>query len=997
MHLHRLSLQAIGPFPGTHTIDVAELGASGLFLLEGPTGSGKSTLIDAIVFALYGKVASAGASEDRLRSAHAAPEVESWVELVLETGSGIYRVRRSPAYQRPKQRGTGTTLQQAGVRLWRLTSPDDAVGELLSSRIDEAGLELQRVVGLDRTQFVQTVVLPQGEFAGFLRAEPEARRGLLQKVFGTEVYERLQQRLERMRAQAARDVAAARRDADLALARFVGAVAPEPGHVLHEADAAGSLPVAEAVVVELSGLATEAEAIAREAGAARDAAASEVTTRRAAVEAIRRRTRLRAEQSALAARAEHDAVERDRWEAGVVADRLWPAVSAAQRGRAAVADALDVVGGCVTAASADLRDLVGAGDPEVQLKALRVEHEATATSRAVLARAVELEAGLADRRDALAARRGAVERSRAAMARGEELLAAVPAERAALVADLEAARADALRGGAAQAALAGVRARLVAAREAEALAAEVLAGEALVTRCSEVALGAARSVLAAREARIAGLAGELAAALVPGEPCAVCGSPDHPRPAPAPEAAGADVEGAEEQQAAADGDLAEALTALGVLRARLADRSATAAGTVEELTSLATQAAAALEATTAATARAADLAGALDELDARVGATQAQLAPERARLAQEDGRLAAETEQLAADETEVLSATDGEASVATRVQRLDRYLAQVDAWRDALSVLVGAQDQAEHAERDLAAALGADGVTEERVLAARLAAADLAALRRTLDAYAADVARVAAALADPDLAALPEVAEDDVNVAAAEAVLAEAEAVVRAAAGRATAGAERAAAARRELDALRACVERLSAAVAEAAPVTRMADLAAASSSENGLSLATYVLARRFEDLVEAANARLSAMSDGRYALERSDEREDVRSRRTGLAMRVLDHATGVARDPRTLSGGETFYVSLCLALGLADVVTAEAGGVDLGTLLIDEGFGSLDGETLEVVLAELGRLRDGGRVVGVVSHVEAMKSAIAERVEVRRRADGTSTLTVRA
>ncbi len=160
--------------------------------------------------------------------------------------------------------------------------------------------------------------------------------------------------------------------------------------------------------------------------------------------------------------------------------------------------------------------------------------------------------------------------------------------------------------------------------------------------------------------------------------------------------------------------------------------------------------------------------------------------------------------------------------------------------------------------------------------------------------------------------------------------------------------------------------------------------------------LATYVLGQRFADLVAAANARLSAISDGRYELLRSTEREAVRTRRIGLALAVLDHRTGVARDPRTLSGGETFYISLCLALGLADVVTAEAGGIELGTLLIDEGFGSLDAETLDVVLTELGRLRDGGRTVGVVSHVDTLKQVIAERIEVRRRADGASTLTVR-
>jgi len=178
-----------------------------------------------------------------------------------------------------------------------------------------------------------------------------------------------------------------------------------------------------------------------------------------------------------------------------------------------------------------------------------------------------------------------------------------------------------------------------------------------------------------------------------------------------------------------------------------------------------------------------------------------------------------------------------------------------------------------------------------------------------------------------------------------------------------------------------------------------MANLAGASTTDNSrqLTLATYVLGRRFDDLVLAANARLGTMSDGRYELLHSDRREDVSTRKRGLALAVLDHSTETTRDPRTLSGGETFYVSLCLALGLADVVTAEAGGIDLGTLFVDEGFGSLDAQTLDVVLAELSRLRDGGRVVGVVSHVETLKSAIAERIEVRRLADGTSTLTVRA
>ncbi|HEY8717614.1 SMC family ATPase, partial [Pengzhenrongella sp.] len=241
MHLRSLTLQALGPFVGRHTIDFEQLGASGLYLLEGPTGVGKSTLIDAIVFALYGKVASAEASDDRLRSGFADEDTETFVDLVFETGSGAYRVRRSPEWLRAKKRGSGTTKQQATVKLWRLAGPDAAAadpdaapadpaagavdpdGELMSTRLDEAGLEIQHAIGLDRTQFVQTIVLPQGEFASFLRADPEKRRGLLQKVFATGVYERVQDQLVAMRIEAQRAVAAAQTRVGAAAAQFVGA------------------------------------------------------------------------------------------------------------------------------------------------------------------------------------------------------------------------------------------------------------------------------------------------------------------------------------------------------------------------------------------------------------------------------------------------------------------------------------------------------------------------------------------------------------------------------------------------------------------------------------------------------------------------------------------------------------------------------------------------------------------------------------------------------
>jgi exonuclease SbcC len=171
-----------------------------------------------------------------------------------------------------------------------------------------------------------------------------------------------------------------------------------------------------------------------------------------------------------------------------------------------------------------------------------------------------------------------------------------------------------------------------------------------------------------------------------------------------------------------------------------------------------------------------------------------------------------------------------------------------------------------------------------------------------------------------------------------------------------------------------------------------MASLADGTSPDNRLRmrLSAYVLAARLSQVVDAANERLGRMFDHRYALAHSGER-GVGETRGGLSLRVRDDWTGESRDPATLSGGETFVVSLALALGLADVIAHEAGGSDLDTLFVDEGFGSLDAETLDQVLDTLDSLRDGGRVVGVVSHVAEMRDRIPTQLHVRRRRVGST------
>ncbi|GEN80566.1 AAA family ATPase [Actinotalea fermentans] len=1019
MHLHRMTLQAVGPFPGRHTIDFAALSASGLFLLEGPTGSGKSTVIDALVFALYGKVASADASEDRMRSDHAAPGDDTFVDLVFETGSGIYRVLRTPRYERPKQRGTGTTTQQATIKLWRLTSPDAPDdGDLLSTRLDEAGLELAHAIGLDREQFVQTVVLPQGEFASFLRAKPEDRRRVLERVFGTEVYERLEKRLAAMRAEAGRGLDAARGEVGRAVAGFVAAArcADDDAAALREAAAGAEVDVpALTAAVEAVAGAAAAEAVAAEAVAARAAERCAVTERardaaRTTVVAVERRDTLLAERARLAARGAEHADDARRLAVAGRARLAMPAVAGVAQAETAFGEATTAVArrraAVLAGAHADLAALVPAeAEADVQLKALADERERCTGIRARLDHALELEATLPTLRVAVADLEARVERRAAERDALVDGLAQRPHERAALRERRDALGAAAGGLAEAQVALRAVEDRRAAAALVAELEPRVGTAEAAAGVAARAASEALEHAAALRQARIAGIAAELAVELAPGAPCPVCGGTEHPHPAaPSAEAVTPEVvHAAEEACAVADEVLAAAGRVLTELRTKRDGARASADGW--DLPAADAAVADARRAVEEAQAAARDRDAVDAELEAFDAGTRA-LEQQRAELDTVVGKdgvaLAGRRKEIRDAETAIEAARESSDTVRARAALLDARVELVGAWLTEAQRLVTAEERLAERRVELAAALSEHGFDDAAaVRAAALDEAALAALDRRIREHDSALDRVERGLADDAVRAVGDVTADAARASSAEAEATHAaadEAATRAA-GEAARLRDRASSAEREAAEVSRAGRALVAAREAAGPVVRMANVVAASGGDNArqLSLGTYVLARRFEDVVAAANGRLAAMSSGRYELLRSEEKERGGARKLGLALKVVDHHTERERDPATLSGGETFYFALSLALGLADVVTAEAGGTDLGTLFVDEGFGSLDGDTLDVVLAELGRLRDAGRVVGVVSHVDAMKQSIAERIEVRRAADGRSTLTVRA
>lgn len=1146
MRIHSLTMTGIGPYAGREHIDFDAVGASGRFLLTGPTGSGKTTIIDAIVFALYGDVAdSADSSKERIRSTLVGPHTESVIELVFSTGAGVYRVRRTPTYERAKRRGQGTTTQNGTVKLWHLA---EVGGEPLDepvTRVGDADAEIARAVGLSREQFTQTVVLPQGKFARFLRADSSERQHLLKDVFGTGIYDAIQDALIQASRDGARRVEQAAADlrgqvaslgrhpllteapssADIAdageeTADADQAVLPEdsspeapsggtqealplptddaeraepqeaddapaqtPAQVLETA-MAGATPNLVALrrigaeVLEAShNRVASADARAEAAGTALTRAQSAREEAQSLHDLLDRRRALIEEKERLAERAEQEADDARRLQDAERASRVRPYLVAeqtahrrAQQAVAALATRADQSGlahlaeqagvtspGSTEEATASAARNHGAAvtpaalveplvrEAQRQLTALEADpSQASASSTEVdaapqdsdaaetpvaadesesdraealsprglddlahrcrrehgqLEALVDLEAGLPARESALQQREAELQRAAGQLEQRAEKLAERPAQRTALVETLEAARAAHERLDGLQDRRARAEERHRAALAVEQLTAQLAQRDAACAQAAALAREATERVRATRLAWISGTAGALAGELTEGEPCPVCGSTTHPSPA----TAGTDgatrqqVEAAEEQQRQADEALSGAVRQRDACATRLQEAQRASDGMDAPAAKEALEAAA----TALATARAAadgveELVERLEAFDA--GTEQERAALDAARSAQESARsrLEAEREALAQDQRRCLEArgtwpsvTARAAALLVRAKEAEDASQDIDTARTALA-------QARTALADLAAALTEEGFTgAAQATAALMERGAIEALAAGVRAAATAHERVRLGLEDPQIAALSGQEEDRLEAATAE--LAQADAAARQAASVQARTAESHEHLRRAVDGVEQAATAYEEAAGSSADLIRVANLARGE-NEAGTPLATWVLQARFEEVLVFANERLSQMSSGRYELIRVAEETSQRRRRKGLGLAVVDHLGDErTRDPRTLSGGETFYVSLSLALALADVVSAESGGVSLETLFIDEGFGTLDADTLQAVMAQIDHLRAGGRTVGIVSHVAELRDQIAERIAVRRVASGGSTLKVTA
>lgn len=1041
MRILRLTMDAVGPFPGHEVIDFEAFSDAGRFLLSGPTGAGKSTIIDAIVFALYGKVSGGRDSSDsRIRSRYASEQAKTEVELIFSTSSGNYKVRRQPAYERVKKNGKGVTKQNAKAWLFKLDEQLREVSEPLTKTSD-VGTEITRIVGLSREQFTQTVVLPQGKFAQFLRSTSKDRQDLLQELFGTAIFEDLQLDL----VERARKVKKNQEALDATLRANLGVLAslldeapqldparclvyePVPKvdcefNPLETAWDSRFKPLApwlehnqRCANLEVSALRGQEDKLRSDFAYQRDLATRQerylaLTKEHEQLVAqgpaqVQRLAQIQALQALSDLKPWHEQLKQAQDQQAVAQRQLSQALALEQlesdERAQAVLQPLDYRG--AQALSVQLTAQVAALNPQV-----------------------ELEAGLAGRRRDLQTKTQAHESANAKLAQGRERENQLPTQIASKQELLEQLNEQAATLPTAQLAQEQAAQTLKLAKAHEQLVKDHQRARKLQQLVALELKQASQRHKHMLEQWLSQSALNLAQNLVAGEPCPVCGATEHPAPATqgGENISQEQLDQALEEVNEAQEELSQASERVTKLAAQLEAQPCqlSPAQAREQLQ----EAKAALTAAQQASEQASSCKAQIAKLNAQLEALRADNQTAQARLAGDAKEIQLLGEKIDADAASL--SCEGFESVAAKVEYLSQLAAALEQLANAAQELDQCKKRAQQAADSFAAQWAQASAKFAELDSAKPAVpaptdpveTEPAQAEPTQDTSVANVqdgyAQACQAFAGLDLAALKATSASyekslSINQAAlaelegieltpppleqTQAQLEQAQAKTQACQTYASTWQAFAGQVNAQLAKLNELLARRSKASDKDGQLLALAS-AANGDNQAHLTLSAWVLQAHFRQVLVFANERLGVIGAGRYELINVDSEEDTRQQKQGLGLAVVDHLSGTTRSPRTLSGGESFYVSLALALALADVVATQNGGIEMNTLFIDEGFGSLDEGTLAEVMDVLSALHSGGRVVGIVSHVSELKRAIPAAVEVRPLLGGGSTLRTR-
>ena len=895
-----LTLSAFGAYAGRTELDFRQLGERGLYLITGDTGAGKTTLFDAITFALFGTPSGEGRESSMLRSKFAAPETPTEVQLIFSSAGKTYIIRRSPEYERRKSRGAGTTKETARAEL---VLPD---GRVMTRRSD-VDAAIRAILGVDRTQFCQIAMIAQGEFRKLLLADTKDRREIFRDIFKTNLYTRFQERVKA-------DFLALNREREEARQSFnqyaAGIRLPDERELPPEDELSSFL----------------AELLAKDR-AADDELKAALKKTEWEIDAL----------TAAAAKAEEDGKNRR-------------ALIEAEKSRTAAAEETEKLRRALEAEKKRQPELDALDKTLAELETELKKHAELCVKRTETAAAKKSADDAAERLSAMEALRREL-RERISRERGEYHALVSAAERLAILRQEKAALVQYLED------IESYEYALQSLSERKAAADNALAVYLKARRDVEELSAAAREL---RRRFNDEQAGVLASSLRDGEPCPVCGALDHPRPAQrAPDApdekavkeAEKRARAAQERVNVASEASGSARTAYDTAEREIAKQKEKLFGAGEAVDLAAEKAAAARRCSEK------------DREIAREEQNAARCEALAEQIPSEEKQLSAMEEPLAAAQKENAAAQSALSALRAAVDELRagiKYENAADAERKKISVLT---QQAEIRE-----------ARESAEKAFRAAEQRLSAEKGRVE----QLNKLLAGAPSADPAGLAEAKE---RLTSKKNEILQKRLVLN---SRITANES----AKNGIDEKTAELEERNARWTWMKPLTDTAN--GTLSGKERISLETYVQMTYFDRILARANAHLMRMSGGKYDLKRCESAAKLNTQ-SGLELNVIDHYNGSERSVKTLSGGETFLASLSLALGLSEEIQSSAGGVQMDTLFVDEGFGSLDEETLRQAMRALRELSEGDRLIGIISHVSELRREIDRQIVVTRSPDGAS------
>ena len=1021
MTLEHLQFTQFGPYAKEEAIDFSAFAGHQLFLIHGPTGAGKSFVLDAICYALYAESSGAERDATDLRSQYATPNEPTAVTLDFRLGETHYRVRRRPRMELAKKRGDGTTTRGPDAWLWDRTDAvananTEAEGRLLVEGKRDVTNRIEDLLGLKAAQFRQVALLPQGQFRAFLSASSSDREDILKILFDTQRFADLEAELKAMHSEAQEEARTLLNQREALLSQHDAETA-DALHALRDERASELQAANEARQAAQTKLqaATKALQTAREQQQRLDA----VDKAQAAVEELQPKQDAQAERTARA-----EAAER--------AQRITPAEERMQERDAERTDAQDALQDAKKTYDAAKEAL------ESAQSALNAEHERS-----------DERGALNDKISALGTARSDVEtlaEAKQTVASAQSNLEAAQQERDALQAEVNQLESDAEQ---AQSVIdahtdeaqtvANHKAtvntwadRLKQARrlqdlqeQREEAESELAEAQARVEERTETRDAKKDRVRALEQARDEGYASVLASRLEDGDPCPVCGATAHPAPAndvhEVPDAKAlesartaldqseSDLQAAQQKQTQAQRavdkhtsaietlqDTDAALTEHTVLEMEAKHQDAKEAlASAQQAQSMVENATTNLEATNEA------LESTRDALQAKQNAVREA----KSTYEQATARVHDLTERVpdGVDSVEALEAK--QAALEDELAALTTALEEATQAKEAASNTYAAaekdlenkREQSETAQQKYAvaqeqfrAALREHGFEDRSAYeAARMEPDALAELRKRIQEVDQQWSNAQSKLEEAKARAKGITAPDVEGAEATVQALNDRISTLDQEIG----GLQNATTALNDaIEQLAAIQEDTQAAEEKAAHIGHLSQVARGKQgNERNISLQRYVLAARLKDVLQVANQHLQRMSQGQYHLRRATTLDDARSS-GGLDLRVYDAHTNEERPVSTLSGGEGFNASLALALGLSDVVQRRTGGRRLNTLFIDEGFGTLDQDTLERALNVLYDVQEQqqGRLLGIISHVTELKRRLPARLTVQAAQDGS-------